>query len=343
MTQSHPFIRPSHMKGMTMRRTFLAIPLLMTGQALADTPVLTVYAGDYFTSEWGPGPKIEAGFEARCGCDLQFSTGDLLPRLLLEGERTQADVVIGLTSDVSKRARETGLFAPHGQDNAALTLPVDWTDDTFLPFNYGHTAFVYDTETTANPPQSFDELRALPDEVQIVIQDPRTSISGLALVLWVEAVYGDEAGAVWRDLSDNILTVTKDWSTSYGLFTDGEAEMVLSYTTSPAYHMIAEEDFTKKAAIFPEGHYFMAETVAKIAGTDQPELADAFMEYVLSDEFQRMIPTANWSLPSALPRSEWPEGWAELPLPEKVLFLSEEEAAAMQEDAIETWRAALSE
>ncbi|MEL7517309.1 MAG: thiamine ABC transporter substrate-binding protein, partial [Pseudomonadota bacterium] len=66
---------------------------LAASSAMADTPVLTVYAGDYFTSEWGPGPIIEAEFEKVCDCDLEWSTGDLLPRLLLEGERTKADVV----------------------------------------------------------------------------------------------------------------------------------------------------------------------------------------------------------------------------------------------------------
>lgn len=316
---------------------------LCASAAWAETPVLTVYAGDYFTSEWGPGPKIEAGFEEICGCDLQFSTGDLMPRLLLEGQRTKADVVIGLTTDVTAKARATELFAPHGQDNAALTLPIAWEDDTFLPFNYGHTAFIYDETRIDSPPTSFEELLALPDDVKIVIQDPRTSISGLALVLWVQAVYGDDADKAWEALAPKILTVTKDWSASYGLFTDGEAEMVLSYTTSPAYHMFAEEDFSKKAAIFPEGHYFMAETVGKIAGTDVPELADAFLAYVMSADFQQMIPSANWSLPSALPEDQWPDGWADLPLPEKVLFYSEEEAAAIQAKAIETWRATLSQ
>lgn len=307
----------------------------------AETPVLTVYAGDYFTSEWGPGPVIERDFEARCGCDLQWSTGDLLPRLLLEGQRTKADVVIGLTSDVTARARETGLFAPHGQELGALTLPVDWNDDVFLPFNYGHTAFVYDSTRMSAPPQSFDALLEMPDDTRIVIQDPRTSISGLALALWVQAIYGDAAEDVWAQLAPKILTVTKDWSSSYGMFTDGEADMVLSYTTSPAYHMFAEEDDTKRAALFPEGHYFMVETVAKIAATDQPELADQFMTFVLSDAFQKVIPAANWSLPAALPKDNWPEGWERLPLPEKVLFYDETEAEALKAEAIEAWRSAL--
>ena len=327
-----------------MRTTLLAAGFLATTPlwAAAETPVLTVYAGDYFTSEWGPGPGIEAAFEAQCACDLVYVTGDLLPRLLLEGERTEADIVIGLTTDVTKKARETGLFAPHGQDNGALTLPVAWDDDTFLPFNYGHTAFVYDTTRMETPPASFEALLAMED-TSIVIQDPRTSISGLALVLWVQSVYGDAAEEAWAKLAPNILTVTKGWSEAYGLFTDGEADMVLSYTTSPAYHIVAEEDLTKKAAIFPEGHYFMAETVGKIAGTAEPDLADQFLAFVLSRQFQEMIPTTNWSLPSALPQAEWPAGFSDLPLPEKVLFYSEDEAATLRDTAIEAWRSALSQ
>jgi thiamine transport system substrate-binding protein len=328
---------------MTMRSVLLASGLIVTASAaVAETPVLTIYAGEYFTSEWGPGPAMETGFEAICACDVQFVPGDLLPRLLLEGERTRADVVIGLTTDVLARARATGLFAPHGQDTGALTLPIVWDDPKFLPFNWGHTAFIYDETRLAVPPASFADLRALPEDVKVVIQDPRTSISGLAMVLWVKAALGDDAGAFWADIAPNILTVTQDWSESYGLFTEGEADMVLSYTTSPAYHIIAEGDLTKKAAIFPEGHYFMAETVGRIAATDQPALADAFMAWVMTADFQRMIPTANWSLPSALPQSEWPTGWADLPLPKTVLFLSETEAEAIREQAIEEWRAALS-
>ncbi|ETX15243.1 thiamine ABC transporter substrate-binding protein [Roseivivax halodurans JCM 10272] len=320
----------------------LAAATCLAGAVSAQEQVLTIYAGDYVASEWGPGPKIEELFEARCDCDLQFSTGDLMPRLLLEGDNTEADVVFGLTTDVTRRARESGLFAPHGQDTSTLTLPVDWSDDVFLPYNYGHTAFVYDTDRVTEPPQSFDELRNAPDDLSIVIQDPRTSISGLALVLWVQAIYGDEAEAVWEDLSDNILTVTKGWSESYGLFTDGEADMALSYTSSPAYHIIAEDDDTVKAAIFPEGHYFMAELTAKVASTDVPELADAFMAFVLSEDFQSMIATGNWSFPAKLPREDWPEGFRQLELPEKVLFYTEDEAAELKDQAIEAWRSALS-
>lgn len=327
-----------------MKPTYLAAGLVLSGAISAQAEVLTVYAPDYFVSEWGPGPRIEELFEARCGgCDLQFKPGDLLPRLMLEGARTEADVVIGLNTDVTQKARESGLFAPHGVDLSPLTLPLDWTDEVFLPFNYGHTAFVYDTTRIDTPPASFDDLLNAPDDLRLVIQDPRSSISGLALVLWVQAVYGDRAQEAWEKLAPKIVTVTRGWSESYGLFTDGEADMVLSYTTSPAYHIIAEEDETKKAAIFPEGHYFMVELAAKLAGTDQPDLAQDFMDFILSEDFQSMIATGNWSIPAALPRDQWPDGFRKLDLPEKVLFYSEDEAAALRDEAIEAWRRALSQ
>ena len=325
-----------------MKHFTFALGLLSASMALADAPVLTVYAPDYFASEWGPGPSIEAAFEKECNCDLQFKTGDVLSRIILEGARSEADVVIGLNTDVTKKARETGLFAAHGQDNSQLTLPLIWTDQVFLPFNYGHTAFVYNAEKLREAPQSFDALIHSNDDLKVIIQDPRSSISGLALVLWVKAVFGDEAENVWEKLAPKILTVTKGWSEAYGLFTEGEADMVLSYTTSPSYHIVAEGDLTKKAAIFPEGHYLMVELAAKLKGTDNPELAAAFLAFIMTDTFQNLIPEGNWSLPAALEVSEWPQAFQELPLPEKVLFYSEEEAATLRGVAIEEWRRALS-
>ncbi|WP_281981295.1 thiamine ABC transporter substrate-binding protein [Thalassorhabdomicrobium marinisediminis] len=325
-----------------MKTTLLtAVGLVMATAAAADTDVLTVYAPDYFGSEWGPGPAIEAAFEAQCGCDLQYQTGDVLPRLLLEGERTEADVVIGLNTDVTKRARESGLLGTHGVDLSPLTLPIDWTDDTFVPFNYSHVAFVYDN-TKLDGFDSFEDLLNAPDDLRVVIQDPRSSISGLALALWMKAVYGDETEEAWARLAPKIVTVTQGWSESYGLFTDGEADVVLSYTSSPAYHIIAEEDLTKSAAIFDEGHYFFVELAAKIAGTDQPKLAEDFLAFILTEEFQTLIPTTNWSFPVALPADQWPEGFQSLPQPDKALFYSEDEAAALKDEAIEAWRAALS-
>ena len=305
-------------------------------------PVLTVYAPDYFTSEWGPGPSIETAFEEICDCDLKFSAGDILPRLVLEGPNTKADIVIGLNTDITKKAIETGLFADHGQDNNALELPIDWTDKTFLPFDWSYVAFIFD-EKTQPLPKSFEDLVNLPEDLKIVIQDPRTSISGLALILWVKSVYGDGAEDFWTRLRPKILTVTKGWSEAYGLFTEGEAQGVLSFTTSPAYHIAVENDLSKRAAIFKEGHYPYFELAAKLSGTKEPKLADQFMKFILSDSFQNLIPMTNWSYPSALPRSAWPEVFSNLPIPEKVQYFNEAQAQALSKTAVEEWRRALSQ
>jgi thiamine transport system substrate-binding protein len=327
-----------------MKHTIIATGLSMiAGAAVAQTPVLTVYTYDSFVSDWGPGPQIETAFEAECGCDLQFvGAGDgaaLLARLRLEGARSEADIVLGLDTNLTAAAAETGLFAPHGISPEGLTLPIDWQDETFLPFDWGYFAFVHRSEM-ADVPDSFEALAA--SDARIVIQDPRSSTPGLGLLMWVEAAYGAEAAAIWDGLSDNIVTVTPGWSEAYGLFLEGEADMVLSYTTSPAYHLIAEEDAGFAAAAFTEGHYLQVEVAGMLAGTDQPELAAAFLEFMLSPAFQEVIPTTNWMYPAALPPEAWPDGFETLIAPEQALLFAPDEAAARRDGALAVWQSALS-
>jgi len=315
---------------------------LVATTASAQTPVLTVYTYDSFVAEWGPGPVIEQAFEQTCACDLQLvGTSDaaaLLSRLQLEGARTEADVVLGLDQNLIAAARATGLFAPHGQ-SPALDLPIAWDDPDFLPFDWGWFAFV--GNAGAPMPTSFPELAA--SDLSVVIQDPRSSTPGLGLLYWVKAAYPDTAAQIWADLADNIVTVTPGWTEAYGLFLDGEADLVLSYTTSPAYHLIAEGDATKVALPFTEGHYLQVEVAAKLAASDQPALADAFLAFMLTDAFQSAIPTTNWMYPAVTPADGLPEGFDTLLVPSESLLFTPEEAAAMRDDALAEWLSALSQ
>lgn len=325
-----------------MKYLMTTAAVLCASSAWAETPVLKVYTYDSFVSDWGPGPAVEAAFEETCACDLQFvGAGDgaaLLARIKLEGARSEADVVLGLDTNLVAAAKETGLFAPHSV-TAAYTLPVEWADDTFVPFDWGYFAFVYNADQAA--PANF---RALADsDLKIAIQDPRSSTPGLGLLMWVKAAYGNEAPAIWAGLSDNVLTVTKGWSESYGLFLEGEADMVLSYTTSPAYHLIAEEDATKAAAPFDEGHYMQIEVAGKLASSDVPELADQFLAFMVSDGFQSIIPTTNWMYPAVTPASGLPDGFETLITPEKSLLLTPEDSAAVRDVALDEWLTALAQ
>jgi thiamine transport system substrate-binding protein len=329
-----------------MRASFVALGLatLATAAAAEDKPVLTILTYDSFTAEWGPGPAVEKAFEESCGCDLKFvAAGDgaaLLSRIQMEGATSEADILLGLDTNLTAAAAATGLFAPHGQ-TWENTLPVAYEDALFLPYDWGWFAFVHDKAKLPSPPKSFEELAA--SEVKIIIQDPRSSTPGLGLLMWVKAAYGERAPDIWAGLADNIVTVTPGWSEAYGLFLEGEADMVLSYTTSPAYHLIAESDDSKAAAAFAEGHYLQVEVAGKLAATDQPELADRFLAFMGSDAFQSVIPTTNWMYPAVTPTAGLPAGFETLIQPETSLLLSSDEAAAVRDAALGEWQTALSQ
>jgi thiamine transport system substrate-binding protein len=328
-----------------MNKTFVAAGMMAiatTTAAAADTPILTVLTYDSFVTDWGPGPAIEAAFEATCGCDLRFvGAGDgaaLLARLRLEAGRGTADIALGLDTNLTAAAAATGLFAPHGL-TPALDLPVAWDDPLFLPFDWGWFAFVHDRTRLPDPPRSLAALAA--SDVSVVIQDPRSSTPGLGLVMWLKAAHGDGAGAIWRDLADNIVTVTPGWSEAYALFLEGEADMVLSYTTSPAYHLIAEGDDTKAAAPFDDGHYLQVEVAGILAAAPQPELARRFMAFMLTEGFQAAIPETNWMYPAVTPAAGLPEGFGTLHVPARSLLLPPDEAEALRGPAIDEWLGAL--
>lgn len=325
-------------------KTSLLTAAFATLAGVATAQTLTVYTYDSFVAEWGPGPQIEAAFEAECNCDLQFvAAGDgaaLLGRLRLEGERSDADIVLGLDTSLIAAATETGLFVPHAGIPENLSLPVTWTDEIFLPYDWGYFAFVYDTTILTTPPASFAEL--IESDISIIVQDPRSSTPGLGLLMWVKHNFGEDAEAVWADLAPQIVTVTKGWSEAYGLFLEGEAEMVLSYTTSPLYHLLAEDDSSKSAAVFSEGHYMQIEVAAKLAGADQPDLADQFLAFMTTDAFQAVIPETNWMYPAANVEGVDPAFADSLTGVNPILF-TPDDAEVARTEALDEWLRALSQ
>jgi thiamine transport system substrate-binding protein len=324
-----------------MRPTIPAAALILAcAQAQAeDRPELVIYTYESFASEWGPGPAIKAAFEPTCGCTVRFvGAGDgaaLLGRLRLEGARTDADVVLGLDTNLTAEAAATGLFAPHGVEPPALDLPVAWADPHFLPYDWGYFAFVHDATLLADPPRSFEELIA--SDASVVIHDPRSSTPGLGLMMWVKSAYGDRAPEIWAGLRERVVTVTPGWSEAYGLFLDGEVDMALAYTTSPAYHLIAEDDPSKRAAIFEEGHYLQIEVAGITAASEQPELARDFLGFMLTDAFQSIIPTTNWMYPARTPDGGLPDGFETLAVPARALLMAPEAARDARDAALDEW------
>jgi thiamine transport system substrate-binding protein len=283
---------------------------------------------------------VKANFEAECGCEVDFvSVADgvaLLNRVKLEGASTKADIVLGLDTNLTAEARGTGLFVANGA-TPQVNVPGGWDDDMFVPYDYGYFAVVYDTEKLPNPPASLKELVEGDASQKIVIQDPRTSTPGLGLLLWVRSVYGDEAGAAWEKLKGRVLTVTPGWSEAYGLFTKGEAPMVLSYTTSPAYHMIADKSDRYQAAAFAEGHYLQVEVAGiTVTGAKNP-LAEKFLAFMTGPGFQDAVPETQWMYPAGKTDKPLDPAFDKLVKPAKTLQFSSPEVADNRKAWVDEW------
>lgn len=331
-------------------RCFL-VPTVTAFLAAAALPAaaqdkLTVYTYESFTSEWGPGPIVEKAFEAECACNLSFvAVADgvaLLNRLRLEGDGSAADIVLGLDNSLVHEARETGLFSPHGIALDNVEVPGGWRDDVFVPFDYGYFAVIYNSDTVQDPPRSMKELVEGDASVKIAIQDPRSSTPGLGLLLWVKAIYAEKAGEAWAKLRRRVLTVTPGWSESYGLFTSGEAPMVLSYTTSPAYHRIAEDEQRYKAAEFAEGHYLQVEVAGMTARGAGNPLARRFLEFMTGPGFQDAIPQTNWMFPAGRTSEPLHPVFREMIRPEEPLEIPSDVVAENRKAWVDEWLAAMS-
>lgn len=319
-----------------------AISSSLSLSAMADDEKkkLTVYTYDSFVSEWGPGPKLKAAFEKDCACELNFIAVDdgvsILNRLRIEGDKAKADVILGLDDALLEETRDTELLAEHDQDFANIDPVLKWDDKHFVPFDYGYFAFVYDSSKIKEPATSLKAL--IESDASVIYQDPRTSTPGQGLMLWVNAVYGDKAEQAWQQLAKHTVTVTKGWWEAYSMFLEGGSDYVLSYTTSPAYHVISEEKDQYKAAAFSEGHVAQVEVAALLKSSKQPELAKQFLTFLTSETAQAIIPVTNWMLP-VVNTVELPEVFSTLVKPERIGF-TPEEVKAQRKNWIKTWRTA---
>lgn len=316
--------------------------VLLPAQAMADPlPELTVYTYSSFTSSWGPGPVLKEAFEAVCECRLNYVSSDdgvsLLNRLRLEGDRTRADVVMGIDDMLMPQMKRLGLVKPHHIDlnQIPLKATLNWDDRYFIPFDYGFFAFIYDRERVTEPARSMAELLA--SDASVIYQDPRTSTPGQGLMNWISLLYGNEAVDAWRQLAQNTVTVTKGWSEAYAMFLQGEADYVLSYSTSPAYHQLVEENDQYVATVFAEGHLAQIEVAGISAFSSQPDLSRQFLNFLLEPETQSMIAQHNWMLPV---RSdvELPDAFSAAE--RKALTLSAEEADTNRREWLRIWRSA---
>ena len=102
--------------------------------------------------------------------------------------------------------------------------------------------------------------------------------------------------------------------------------MVLSYTTSPAYHAIAEKKDNYAYAPFSEGYVAQVEVAGVLKSSDQPDLAKAFLAYLTTPEAQKILPTTTWMYPVIDTGDDLPPDFGAPPY--KVLAIDEAALAA---------------
>ncbi len=334
-------------KERTVKRIIISALVLVSAVAAFAQPareenVLTVYSYDSFSGEWGPAGTLIPAFEEKTGIKVNLvGAGDavqMLSRLELEGENTPADVVLGITDDFAYRAY--GMLSPY--DSPVLSeIPDELEFDSehrLIPFDYGAFAFVYDSESGVRKPESLEDLSSPEYKDKIILIDPRTSSVGLGLLYWTYNQFGDKAIEWWKAVGENALTIADGWSSAYGLFTEGEAPIVLSYTTSPVYHVMNDDTTRYQAIIFPEGHEATIEGIGILRNTDMREEAEAFVDFILTDA-QLDIAIANSMYP-ANGAIELPEAFAWAPKP-AIMYTSSAIPEEKRTELVDSWTEAM--
>lgn len=248
---------------------------------------LVVYAYDSFCSDWGPGAEVIPAFIAETGIEVEMvSAGDaveMLNKIILEGDKCRADVVLGITDDIADK-----LYSYLESYDSPLLEKIDDElefdpENRLLPFDYGTFAFVYDSESNVRRPTSLSDLTSEEYQDKVILIDPRTSSVGMGLLMWSYNEFGDEYLSWWEKMEERALTIASGWSAAYGLFTEGEAPIVLSYTTSPVYHVMNEDTTRYEALIFEDGHQVTIEGIGILSSSKMKDEAKIFVDYILSE------------------------------------------------------------
>ena len=279
--------------------------------SVAQTNPLVVYVYDSFVS-FGPAKAIETRFEAKFGGDVQFvATSDsraMLARLLNEhaAGNTPADVFIGVEANDLATATEQPLFVALDEVQVPNLnqIPAEVRFDPqnrLLPYEHGFITLVYDAQQIGEQdlPQTFEQLVEPRFRKQLLVQDPRTSSPGLSFLLWTIQRFGDPGYLdYWRQLLPNLLTITPGWSEAFGLFIEGEAPMMVSFSTDHAFDVIVNDSDRIRVLLLGNQGYRTVFGVGVVDTSDRPQLARQFVNFLLSEEIQSLLPTSEWMFPA---------------------------------------------
>ncbi|MBE3577631.1 MAG: thiamine ABC transporter substrate-binding protein [Limnochordales bacterium] len=320
--------------------------------AAAAKPRLVVYTYDSFVS-WGPAKEIEKRFEAQEDVDLVWvapgDSGEMFARLLgeLQAGRPGADVFVGLADSDLPAALQHNVFQT--LDFSRLPNLADVPERLLIdpsrrlvPLDHGFITLVYDSRVIPpdKAPKTFNDLLKPEWRRKIIAINPVTSSPGMAFLLWTIARFGEDGYLdFWRKLKPNLLTVAGGWSEAYSMFENGEAPIVVSYSTDMAYGVINYGSTHYRIITLDGQGYEQIELMGIVRGRtpEQARLAHAFINFMLSPEVQGMIPTTNWMFP-ANSKAKLPADFVKYAVtPAQPVRVPAEKVAANREKWLREW------
>lgn len=291
-----------------------------------------VYTYDSFASDWGAGPEIARRFTEQTGYRLEYivceDSAAILSKAIIEKDRPQGDVLLGIDNFMVQRAADAGVLTPYRSPRLTEKMEKAFgitKNHLLTPYDWGFFALMYDSNASVPAPKSLEDLTKPEYKQSLVIMDPTMSSPGLGFAAWTRAVYGDAYTDYWKRLKPSLLSMSHSWSAGYGLFTAGEAPLVTSYTTSMAYHLINDKTSRYQALSFPEGHIITIEGMGIVKNAPNKRGAQAFIDFMLSESAQSVLPETQWMYP-VLDTIPLPEAFKHVPVPQKPLRISAEKA-----------------
>lgn len=273
-------------------------------EADAQPTTLTIMTHDSFSAS----EEVIRAFEEANNVKISFlksgDTGSALNKAILSKSAPLADLFYGVDNTFLSRALDADIFEPY--TSPVLTrIPAEFQLDSqnrALPVDFGDVCINYDKAWFATQnlsvPQSLDDLTKPEYKNLLVVENPATSSPGLAFLLATIERYGEDGYLdYWRALRENGVTVVDGWETAY--YTNfsassgqGPQPMVVSYASSPAAEVIyAAEPLTDApTASILEGCYRQIEFVGILKGTKNREMAEKFIDFMLSPTFQSDMP-----------------------------------------------------
>ncbi len=313
---------------MTFMRIYCVIFLLFISTSKAQDKNLTVYTYSSLTGKGSLAELLQKEWESS-GNKVKFiafsTSGEMLNQILLEKEKTQADLVLGIDQLGIAKAQNSGYFLKENlsalSNQFVSEVPSTLLESGFVPFDFGYLALVYDSSRVKGKvSDSFSGfLKQNESKKNTIFIDPRTSQLGMSLLAWTKLIWKD---AEWEKNMKILSTTAKlwapGWSAAYSLFQKGEAEYVLSYTTSPAYHIEEEKKDQFKTITFKEGHFQQIESASIVKTSKKQSLARDFLKILVSKRVQDKIPQLQWMYP-VVKNTTLPAAYSKL---EKVKLLS---------------------